>query len=133
MKHVWWILLVIGLVMNILSIDGFILSVGCLGVLIVGLIWPLFTFPSKTNIFSQVNNVFFYITVGMFYVFTMFMVLTTFITLHIGAEFGPIIYGTNIITLQYVFFVLGILAYTTGSILSIIKYHKWWNKGLTLN
>lgn len=119
MKHSWWIVLAVSGILCILSVKGFIIGIGCLGMSALNTMWPMVYTPQRnTRIFENVAKPTIYISIiGTFSVIT-FMGIVFLLTMNqrfnrIGKQlYGNIFHAFNLIIL-----ILGFLLYIVGTCL----------------
>ncbi|MGW7777639.1 DUF5084 family protein [Staphylococcus xylosus] len=119
MNRSWWIVLAIGGILCMLSVNGFILGIGCFAMIALNAMWLVVYTPKRNKpIFENVAKPTIYISIiGTFSVIT-FMGVVFQLTMNQGFNsIGEQLYGNIFHSFNLIALVLGILLYIIGTCL----------------
>ncbi|WP_323703705.1 DUF5084 family protein [Mammaliicoccus sp. Dog046] len=117
MKHSWWIILVIGGVMSLLTIKGLVLGVGCFGMIALNAMWLIVYTPKRNSqALESISKPTVYLSILGVYVVMLFMTFMIILTMNDSLhQKGIHLYGNAYNTLNIVGLVIGAVCFTIGT------------------
>jgi len=117
MKYTWWILLIVAGVLSLISVYGFILSVGSFGMIALNIMWLFVYTPHKNSkALESVSKPTIYLSIiGTYAVITLMSILFYFVMKTDFMEIGLKLYGETFNIIGLPLFIIGIVLFTIGS------------------
>ena len=117
MKYTWWILLIVAGVLSLISVYGFILSVGSFGMIALNIMWLFVYTPHKNSkALESVSKPTIYLSIiGTYAVITLMSILFYFVMKTDFMEIGLKLYGETFNIIGLPLFIIGIVLFTIGT------------------
>ena len=117
MKYTWWILLIVAGVLSLISVYGFILSVGSFGMIALNIMWLFVYTPHKNSkALESVSKPTIYLSIiGTYAFITLMSILFYFVMKTDFNDIGTKLYGETFNTLGLPLFIIGIILFTIGT------------------
>ncbi|MCG2087784.1 DUF5084 family protein [Staphylococcus epidermidis] len=117
MKYTWWILLIVAGVLSLISVYGFILSVGSFGMIALNIMWLFVYTPHKNSkALESVSKPTINLSIiGTYAVIILMSFLFYFVMKADFMEIGIKLYGETFNVFGLPLFIIGIILFTTGT------------------
>lgn len=117
MKYVWWILLTIAGILSLISVYGFILSVGSFGMIALNIMWLFVYTPHKNSkALESVSKPTINLSIiGTYAVIVLMSFLFYFVMKADFMEIGIKLYGETFNVFGLPLFIIGIILFTIGT------------------
>lgn len=117
MKYTWWILLIVAGVLSLISVYGFILSVGSFGMLALNIMWLFVYTPHKNSkALESVSKPTINLSIiGTYAVIVLMSFLFYFVMKADFMEIGTKLYGETFNVFGLLLFIIGIILFTIGT------------------
>ena len=117
MKYTWWILLIVAGVLSLISVYGFILSVGSFGMIALNIMWLFVYTPHKNSkALESVSKPTINLSIiGTYAVIVLMSFLFYFVMKADFMEIGIKLYGETFNVFGLPLFIIGIILFTTGT------------------
>ena len=117
MKYTWWILLIVAGVLSLISVYGFILSVGSFGMIALNIMWLFVYTPHKNSkALESVSKPTINLSIiGTYAVIVLMSFLFYFVMKADFMEIGIKLYGETFNVFGLPLFIIGIILFTIGT------------------
>lgn len=117
MKYTWWILLIVAGVLSLISVYGFILSVGSFGMLALNIMWLFVYTPHKNSkALESVSKPTINLSIiGTYAVIVLMSFLFYFVMKADFMEIAIKLYGETFNVFGLLLFIIGIILFTIGT------------------
>ncbi|EHR97452.1 DUF5084 family protein [Staphylococcus epidermidis] len=117
MKYTWWILLIVAGVLSLISVYGFILSVGSFGMIALNIMWLFVYTPHKNSkALESVSKPTINLSIiGTYAVIVLMSFLFYFVMKADFMEIGTKLYGETFNVFGLLLFIIGIILFTIGT------------------
>ena len=117
MKYTWWILLIVAGVLSLISVYGFILSVGSFGMIALNIMWLFVYTPHKNSkALESVSKPTINLSIiGTYAVIVLMSFLFYFVMKADFMEIGIKLYGETFNVFGLPLFIIGIVLFTIGT------------------
>lgn len=117
MKYTWWILLIVAGVLSLISVYGFILSVGSFGMLALNIMWLFVYTPHKNSkALESVSKPTINLSIiGTYAVIVLMSFLFYFVMKADFMEIDIKLYGETFNVFGLLLFIIGIILFTIGT------------------
>ena len=117
MKYTWWILLIVASVLSLISVYGFILSVGSFGMIALNIMWLFVYTPHKNSkALESVSKPTINLSIiGTYAVIILMSFLFYFVMKADFMEIGIKLYGETFNVFGLPLFIIGIILFTIGT------------------
>ena len=117
MKYSWWILLIVSGVLSLISVYGFILSVGSFGMIALNVMWLFVYTPHKNSkALESVSKPTINLSIiGTYAVIVLMSFLFYFVMKADFMEIGIKLYGETFNVFGLPLFIIGIILFTIGT------------------
>ncbi|MCG2500610.1 DUF5084 family protein [Staphylococcus epidermidis] len=117
MKYIWWIVLIVAGVLSLISVYGFILSVGSFGMIALNIMWLFVYTPHKNSkALESVSKPTINLSIiGTYAVIVLMSFLFYFVMKADFMEIGIKLYGETFNVFGLPLFIIGIILFTIGT------------------
>lgn len=117
MKYTWWIVLIVAGVLSLISVYGFILSVGSFGMIALNIMWLFVYTPHKNSkALESVSKPTINLSIiGTYAVIVLMSFLFYFVMKADFMEIGTKLYGETFNVFGLPLFIIGIILFTIGT------------------